>query len=173
MVKKLLAGQVNSKLTCSPVQTEVIPPKSVRTIKATLQFPDSWDITDRTQAIGAPILSSSEDLEQSLDITQLMCPYLYDVISIDRTTNLLIDNTDGIEPLVLHKGEIIAHSELLHEEVSPEYVRRILKGSTYSIDEETQPGEYKLHDDETIGRYDYVDKITIKSEESGIVKIYY
>ena len=167
VVKKLLAGQVNNKLTCSPVQTEVIPPKSVRTIKATLQFPDSWDITDRTQAIGAPILSSSEDLEQSLDITQLMCPYLYDVISIDRTTNLLIDNTDGIEPLVLHKGEIIAHSELLHEEVSPEYVRRILKGSTYSIDEETQPGEYKLHDDETIGRYDYVDKINIKSEEPG------
>ena len=67
----------------------------------------------------------------------------------------------------LYKGEIIAHSELLHEEVSPEYVRRILKGSTYSIDEETQPGEYKLHDDETIGRYDYVDKINIKSEEPG------
>ena len=154
------------KLTCIASKDEVILPKSMRTIRGIIRFPEHWDITDRMEALGAPVVTHSEDLEP-LHVTQLTCPYTYDVIGLDHSIHVLVDNSDGLEPLILKKNQVIANSEILHEEVPPEQIRRILREDTYSIGEETQPGEYKLHDEEKIGRYDYVDKINIKSEEVG------
>ena len=165
VVKKLNFAE--EKLECTPMQTEVVQPKSIKTIKASIKFPIYWDKTDKNKAIGAPMVTHSEHLEPALYVTQLTCPYTYDILSPEQTINVLIDNSDGIEKLVVKKGQVIAHTEFLHEEVPPESINRILKNSSYSIGEETQPGEYKLHEQEEIKRYDYVDKINIKSNEPG------
>ena len=135
------------------------------TVRGRMIFPDTWSIKEKNDARGTPIVTHSEDLEP-LYVTQLTIPYTYDVIDIDHTVHVLVDNTDGIEPIKFQEGQVIAHSEVLYEE-TPEKVQRILRGSTYNMETETQAGEYKLHPQENIGRFDYVEKINVKSDEEG------
>ena len=122
---------------------------------------------DKMAAVGAPIITHSEDMKPQLDTTQLTCPYTYDLLSPDQTLNILVDNSTNMETLILRKGQVVATCEFLHEEVSPDTVNRILKESNYSLETETQAGEYKLIENEKIDRYGYVDKINIKSNDPG------
>ena len=113
VVRRLHTSQ--EKLICVTTQNEIIPPKSMRTVRGKILFPDTWSIKEKNDARGTPIVTHSEDLE-SLYVTQLTIPYTYDVIDIDHTVHVLVDNTDGIEPIKFQEGQVIAHREVLYEE---------------------------------------------------------
>ena len=164
IIKRL--NYAEEQLQCTPLKDEIIPPKAMKAIKVKVWFPSQWNDNDKMITIGSPIVTHSEDIGED-DITQLKCPYTYDILGLDFTANVLIDNTNNLEPLLIDKAEIIAHAEFVHDEASPEQVKRIIQDSSYSINEETQLGEYKLHEEDTPKRYDYVDAINIKSEEEG------
>ena len=160
---------VEEPLECTTIQDATIPPKSMSTIKVKIWFPSNWNEKDRIAAIGCPIVTHSEDLEY-VGITQLKCPYTYDLLSIDMTANVVINNSENMNPLYINKNEIIAHAEFVHDEVPADQIKRIIKDSSMNkipFDEETQAGEYKLQSEEKPGRFDYVEKINIKSEEHG------
>ena len=165
MIKRL--NYKAEPMDCIPMENLTIPAKAIKTIKIKIKMPEQWTNEDRIGAIGVPILIHSEDLE-NIGITQLRCPYTYDLIGIDYTAHALIDNSDSNKPLQLRKNKVVANAEFVHEEVLPEQIKRIIKGSTYSINEETQMGEYKLQEEKTEGRYEYVEKINVKTEEPGI-----
>ena len=164
VVKRINA--TNEKMECTPMENEVIPPKATKTVKVKLWMPDNWGHQDRVAVIGSPILIHSEDLEE-VSVTQLTCPYIYDLIGIDHTATALIDNSDNADPLYINKNEIIAHGELVHQEAPPDQINRIIKDSSYSINQETQAGEYKLQDEEPVNRFEYIEKINVKSNEPG------
>ena len=160
---------VEEPLECTTMEDITIPPKSMSTIKVKIWFPSTWNEKDRIAAIGCPIVTHSEDLEH-VGITQLKCPYTYDLLSIDTTANVVINNSENMNPLYITKNEIIAHAEFVNDEIPPEQIKRIIKDSSINkipFDEETQAGEYKLQPEENPGRFDYVDKINVKSEEPG------
>ena len=157
---------INEKMECTPMENEVIPPKATKTIKVKIWMPDDWGYQDRIAVIGSPILIHSEDLE-NVSVNQLTCPYVYDLVGIDHTATALIDNSDSLDPLYINKDEIIAHGELVHQEAPPDQINRIIKDSSYSINQETQAGEYKLQDEGTVDRFEYIEKINIKSNEPG------
>ena len=164
IVKRL--NYVEKPMECTPMEEETIPPKAIKMIKVKVWLPSEWTQSDRIAAIGLPIVLHSEDLE-TVGLNQLRCPYVYEILGIDLTANLLIDNSDNTQPYQVRKDEIIAHAEFVHEEVPSEQVKRIIKDSSYSIDEETLMGEYKLQTEDKPDRFEYVDKINIKSEDSG------
>ena len=157
---------INEKMECTPMENEVIPPKATKTVKVKIWMPDDWGSQERIAVIGSPILIHSEDLEK-VSVNQLTCPYVYDLIGIDHTATALIDNSDSLDPLYINKNEIIAHGELVHQEAPPDQINRIIKDSSYSINQETQAGEYKLQDEKPADRFEYIDKINIKSNEPG------
>ena len=126
VVRRLHTSQ--EKLICVTTQNEIIPSKSILTVRGKILFPDTWSIKEKNDARGTPIVTHSEDLEP-LYVTQLTIPYTYDVIDIDHTVHVLVDNIDGLEPIKFQEGQVIAHSEVLYEE-TPEKVQRILRGST-------------------------------------------
>ena len=82
---------------------------------------------------------------------------------------MVIDNSENAEPLCIKKNEIIAHAEFVIENVQPETINRIIKDSSYGrcFDEETQPGEYKYQSEDKPPRFEYLDKINVKSEGPG------
>ena len=52
------------------------------------------------------MVTHSEHFEPVLYVTQLTCPYTYDILSPEQTINVLIDNYDGIEQMVVKKGQV-------------------------------------------------------------------
>ena len=164
-IKRL--NYIEDPLECTPIEQETIPAKAIKAIKVKIWFPTHWTDNDRIAAIGSPIVIHSEDLEKHLDITQLSAIYTYDLIGIDHTANVVIDNSQNHENKVLFKNTVIAHAEFVHQEVPVEQIKRIIQDSSLSIGNQTQMGEYKLHPETQPGRYEYVDKINIKSDEPG------
>ena len=165
IVKRL--NYVTEPLECTPIQDEIIPAKSVKTIKIKVWMPSQWTNKDRLAAVGSPIIIHSEDIQEDTGINQLQCPYTYDLLGIDFTAHALIDNSDNLEPRQINKDEIIAEAEFVHEEADPEQIKRIIQDSSYSLDEQTQLGEYKLLNEDKPNRFDYINSINVKSEDEG------
>ena len=159
---------VTEPMECTALDTKVIPAKAMTTLPVKVWFPSSYDETSRQRAVGCPIVIHSEDLE-TVGPTQIKCPYTYDILSVDNMAHVVIDNSENAEPLCIKKNEIIAHAEFVIENVQSETINRIIKDSSYGrcFDEETQPGEYKYETEEKPPRFEYLDKINIKSEEPG------
>ena len=153
-------------LECFSIQEHMIPPKAIKVIKAKIKLPHNWDKQDQMAIIGTPVVSHSEDLEE-VNIQHLQCPYTYDIIDVDYTINVLLDNTDNLEPLMVHKNTKIAHAEIVNDQVSNDQVKRIFK-ENWSIDQDTQAGEYELQDEKEPNRYDYLQNINVKTDEKGI-----
>lgn len=168
VIKRL--NYVQEPLECTVMEDENIPPKAMKTIKVKVWFPSNWSKEDKIGAIGSPIVTHSEDLDK-VGITQLKCPYTYDILGIDMTANVIIDNSDNLESLYINKNDIIANAEFVHEEIPTEQIKRIIKDTSldksYTFDDETQAGEYKLHSEQKPDRYQYVNKINIKSNDPG------
>ena len=172
---KLLVKRLNIKeepMTCSSIEDEIIQGKAMKTIQIKINTPDNWSQADKIKAIGCPIIIHSEDIEKGTPIGNLRCPYLYDIMSIDGTASVIIDNTENINAINITKGEIIAHAEFVEQEATNEQVNKILEEYAYPEENKTfknsQKGEMKLEEEkEKIGRYDYIDKINIKSNEKG------
>ena len=93
---------------------------------------------------------------------------------IDQIAEIIIDNSENVNDITITKGEIIAHAEFVHEEASIEQVNKIIEECAYPDEDKTfknsQRGEMKYHEETNIGRYDYIDKINIKSNEEGTEK---
>ena len=162
VVKRL---NIEEAMECTPCEEEIIPPQAIKGIKVKIWFPDDWSNKERLAAIGSPIVIHSEDIE-NIPITNLTVQYTYDILSIDNTANVIIDNSENLEPLHISKEEIIAHAEFVKEEVSQDQIRRIIDDSSYSIND-AEMGELKLQDEIQPTRFEYIDKINIKSQEEG------
>ena len=163
VVKRL--NYASEPLTCMVVQDEVIPPKAIKSVKVKLSFPEYWSSQEKIASIGSAIVIHSEDIEKHLKITQLSAMYTYDLIGIDFTATVVVDNNENCQPMYLQKNEIIAHAEFVHEEPSQEEVNRILGKGNDSFETETQNGEYKIIEEKEPEKYEYVDKINIKSND--------
>ena len=163
VVKRL--NYATEPLTCVVIQDEVIPPKAMKPVKVKLNFPEYWSTQEKVAAIGSAIVIHSEDIETQLKITQLSAMYTYDLIGIDFTATVVVDNKENCQPMYLHKKDIIAHAEFVHEEPSQEEVNRILSEGYESFETETQNGEYKIITEKEPEKFAYVDKINIKSED--------
>ena len=163
VVKRL--NYATEPLTCVVIQDEVIPPKAMKPVKVKLNFPEYWSTQEKIAAIGSAIVIHSEDIETQLKITQLSAMYTYDLIGIDFTATVVVDNKENCQPMYLHKKDIIAHAEFVHEEPSQEEVNRILSEGYESFETETQNGEYKIITEKEPEKFAYVDKINIKSND--------
>ena len=161
-VKRL---NIEEAMECTPCEEEIIPPKAIKGIKVKIWFPDDWSNKERMTAIGSPVVIHSEDIEK-IPITNLTVQYTYDIISIDNCANVIIDNSENLEPLHISREEVIAHAEFVKEEVSNDQIKRILDDSSYSIND-AEMGELKLQDETQPTRFAYIDKINIKSQEEG------
>ena len=171
---KLLVKRLNIKeepMTCTSINDEIIQGKSIKSIKVQIKTPQNWNTEDKIKAVGCPIILHSEDIEKGAPLGNLRCPYLYDVMNIDFTSTIIIDNTENINSINIKKGEIIAHAEFAEHEATTEQVNRILEECIYPEEDKTfqnsQKGEMKLEPEEPVKRFDYVDKINIKSNEEG------
>ena len=162
VVKRL---NIEEAMECTPCEEEIIPPQAIKGVKVKIWFPDDWSNKERIAAIGSPIVIHSEDIE-NIPIPNLTVQYTYDILSIDNTANVIIDNSANLEPLYINKEEIIAHAEFVKEEVSNEQIKRIINDSSYSINE-AEMGELKLQDEIQPNRFEYIEKINIKSQEEG------
>ena len=162
VVKRL---NIEEAMECTPCEEDIIPPQAIKGVKVKIWFPDDWSNKERIAAIGSPIVIHSEDIE-NIPIPNLTVQYTYDILSIDNTANVIIDNSANLEPLYINKEEIIAHAEFVKEEVSNEQIKRIINDSSYSINE-AEMGELKLQDETQPNRFEYIEKINIKSQEEG------
>ena len=163
VVKRL--NYTREPLTCLVIQDEVIPPKAIKPVKVKINFPEYWSQQEKIAAIGSAVVLHSEDIEPDLKITQLQAMYTYDLIGIDHTATVVVDNNENCQPMYLHKKDLLAHAEFVHEEPSQEEVNRILHDNDQSFETLTQEGEYKMIEEQKAGRYEYVEKINIKSTE--------
>ena len=163
VVKRL--NYTTEPLSCLILKNETIPPKAMKAVKVKINFPEYWSKKEKIAAIGSTVVVHSEDIETHLKITQLSAMYTYDLIGIDHTATVVIDNNDNCQPLYLQRNYLIAHAEFVHEEPTQEEVKRIINEEDQSFETQTQNGEYKLADEEQPGRYDYVNKINIKSND--------
>ena len=154
-------------MQCKPVTDEEIPAKTMKAVKLKVETPENWTKEQKMSLIGQPIIVHSEDIEK-VDLDQLTCPYTYDILELEYIVHALVDNSNNNEPLIIRKNEIIAHAELVEEAVPNEQIKRLIKEGTYSFEEQTQKGEYKLEKEETPERFSYIDKINIKTEDKGI-----
>ena len=165
IVKRLNFKQ--EPMVCKPLENEEIPAKSMKAIRLKVETPENWSNEQKMTLIGQPVVVHSEDLEK-VELNQLTFPYTYDILEIGFTVHALVDNSNNNEPLVIEKGHIMAHAELVEDEASTEQVKRLIKEGTYNFEEETQKGEYKLEKEDKPERFAYVDKINIKSNEDGV-----
>ena len=162
VIKRL---NIEEALECTPYEDEIIPPQAIKGIKVKIWFPDDWSNKERVAAIGSPIIIHSEDIENT-PVTNLTVKYTYDIFSIDNTANVVIDNSENLEPLYINKNEIIAHAEFAKEEVSNEQIKKIIEDSSHSIND-AEMGELKLQEETQPPRFEYIDKINVKSQEEG------
>ena len=156
---------VEEYLECETLEEEMIPAKATKLIKVKINFPGDWTQAEKLAAIGSPIIIHSENIEK-IPVSNLTCPYIYNILNIDSTATVIIDNTDFCEPKFLKRKEIIAHAEFVQEEVSQEKVNRILEDDIYSLNN-VSIGELKLEEEKSPERFEYISKINIKSEEPG------
>ena len=163
VVKRL--NYTTEPLNCLVIKDEVIPPKAIKAVKVKINFPEYWSQKEKIAAIGSTVVIHSEDIETQLKITQLSAMYTYDLIGIDHTATVIVDNNQNCQPLYLHRKDIIAHAEFVHEEPTQEEVKRIINEENESFETLTQNGEYKMEDEKQPERYEYVDKINIKSND--------
>ena len=164
-VKRLNFRQEPMK--CSPLKDEEIPPRSMKTIRMKVEAPEHWSLEQKKTLIGQPVVVHSEDME-CVELNQLRCPYTYDILELEFTVHALVDNSDNIEPLLLKKGEITAHAEIVDQAATQEQVKRLIKEGTYDFETETQRGEYKLEKEEVPERFAYIDQINIKTDDKKI-----
>ena len=68
--------------------------------------------------------------------------------------------------MYLQVADHIANAEFVHEEPTKEEINRILQEGNQSFETMTQNGEYKMIPEEIPGRYEYVDKINVKSNDT-------
>ena len=126
IIKRL--NYIEEPMQCFSIEEIAIPPKAIQSINCKVKVPYEWSQNDRIAIIGTPVVTHSEDL-QSVEITDLQCPYTYDIISIDHTVNVTIDNMDNLEPLIIPKGELVAHAEVVHDKPSNEHINKIITES--------------------------------------------
>ena len=94
------------------------------------------------------------------------CPHSYDIIGIDHTVHVAINNIDNISPLYINKDTWIAQAECVNEPVPIDQVKRIfIEGSEGEM---INPGELSLQDEEVPERFEYLNHINIKSEAPGL-----
>ena len=178
---KLTVKRLNIKeepMNCINIKDEIIRGRSIKGIKVRIEYPSDWTKEEKIKSIGCPITMHSEDIQneknKSINIGSLTCPYIYDLMPIDQIAEIIIDNSENINDITITKGEIIAHAEFVHEEASIEQVNKIIEECAYPDEDKTfknsQRGEMKYHEETNIGRYDYIDKINIKSNEEGTEK---
>ena len=100
--------------------------------------------------------------------TELTCPYTYDILEMNLTVHAVVDNTRNHDTLVIKKDEMMAHAELAYDQPSNDQIKRIIKEGTYDFETESLPGELKLEKEEKPGRYEYIEKVNIKSKDPGV-----
>ena len=163
MVKRL--NFADEQMECFTKKEEYVPPQAVKVITARIKMPATWSAQDRIQMVGSSIVTHSEDIEGT-PINCITVPYSYDIIRINDDVQVIVDNSQNLEPLHIERGQLIAHAELIIEQVENEQILRILDDAA-SITSEKSMGEIEKQDETQPGRYDYIDKINIKSEEPG------
>ena len=129
---------------CFIIKNEVIPPKAMKSIKVKIKFPDYWSQAEKISAVGSAVVIHSEDIEKHLKITQLSAIYTYDLIGIDHTVTVVVDNSQNGQPMYLQVADHIANAEFVHEEPTKEEINRILQEGNQSFETMTQNGEYKM-----------------------------
>ena len=153
-------------MECITMQEEYIPSRAIKVVTAKINLPETWSKQDRIAAIGLPICTHSEDLEQ-IPVTAITCPFSYDVIGLQNQVHVVVDNSENLETLKIPKGKLIAHAEFLEEQIPEEEIKRILE-TAESIQVDQDVGEIEKQSHKEIGRYDYISQVNIKSDDPDI-----
>ena len=137
MVKRL--NFADEQMECFTKKEEYVPPQAVKVITARIKMPATWSAQDRIQMVGSSIVTHSEDIEGT-PINCITVPYSYDIIRINDDVQVIVDNSQNLEPLHIERGQLIAHAELIIEQVENEQILRILDDAA-SITSEKSMGE--------------------------------
>ena len=154
-------------MECFLMADEEIPAGALKTVEMKVKIPKQWTNQDKMMMIGHPVIVHSEDIEKKKP-TELTCPYTYDILEMNLTVHAVVDNTRNHDTLVIKKDEMMAHAELAYDQPSNDQIKRIIKEGTYDFETESLPGELKLEKEEKPGRYEYIEKVNIKSKDPGV-----
>ena len=165
VVKRL--NYTQEPMECYLMADEEIPAGALKTVEMKVKVPQQWTNQDKMMVIGHPVIIHSEDNEGKKP-TELTCPYTYDILEMNLTVHAVIDNTRNHDTLVVKKNEMMAHAELAYDQPSNDQVKRIIKEGTYDFETESLPGELKLESEEKPGRFEYIEKVNVKSKDPGV-----
>ena len=162
MIQKLNIKE--DPLKCITIQKEMVPPRSLKVIKARIQYPDSWSNREKTKLIGNAVITHSEDMTDTDKIAE--CPHSYDIIGLDDVVHVAINNIDNSQPLYINKNVMVANAECVNEPIPLEQVQRIFIEGTSDI--HSNPGELSLQNEEIPDRFEYLNQINIKADIPGL-----